>query len=55
MGVEKMKLIVFVMGFILILGSITLLIALPDYTPDEIRFILIIVPILTAMGLVFKL
>lgn len=50
-----MKITVFVMGFIIIIGCLLLLLSLPAYTPDEIRLILIILPVLMGFGLVYKL
>lgn len=55
MGDEKMKFTVMLMGLALIVGSILMLISLPAYTPDEIRLMLIFVPVVTAIGLVLKI
>lgn len=49
-----MKFTSVIVALCIIIGSITLLIALPSYVPDTVKFVLVITPVITSVLLFLK-
>lgn len=49
-----MRFTILMMGLSMIFGSLMILMALPEYTPDIIRLLFLMIPIVTTIGIIVK-